>query len=321
MGVPAFFIPRLRLLMEDSCKVCTIRAMLEDTQPTDRMSRFQAVRAIPVQKRGRRWGCCLIFLLPFLVIAVYFFAPLRTNILLLGTDDSLERGSVGRTDTIILATVVPLQPYVGMLSIPRDLWVQIPNVGEQRINTAYFFAEANQPGAGAEAALETIRRNFDVPVRYYAALRMSELVFMVDALGGVDIQLPSPLGGLPAGTHHLTGEQALAFARDRSTSDDFGRMAGTQILLTAVMKKAIQPASWDNLPQFIPAVLQAVETNIPLWQLPRLSLAMSRAFITGVESRTITREMVTPFQTSQGAQVLAPNWEAIRPLLKEMFGR
>jgi polyisoprenyl-teichoic acid--peptidoglycan teichoic acid transferase len=306
--------------MEDSYKVFTIPAMLEDTQPVDRMSRFQPVRAVPVEKRRRRWGC-LIVLLPLLVIAAYFFAPLRTNILLLGTDDSLERGSIGRTDTIILTTIVPLKPYVGMLSIPRDLWVQVPNIGEQRINTAYFFAEANQPGSGSEAALKTIRDNFGVPVRYYAVIRMTELVFIVDALGGMDIELASPMGGYPAGVHRLTGPQALAFARDRSAGDDFGRMAGTQALLTAILKKAIQPASWGDMPQFIPAVLQAVETNIPVWQMPRLAVAMLRAYASGIDSRTITRDMVTPFQTSQGAQVLAPKWDAIRPVLKEMFGR
>lgn len=292
--------------------------MLEDTRPTDRMSRMQAVRAVPRQKRPKRWNW-LVF--AFLFIAAYFLAPLRTNILLLGTDASAERGGTGRTDTIILTTIVPLQPYIGMLSIPRDLWVPIPGVGEQRINTAYFFAEADQPGAGSEAVLQTIRQNFNVPVRYYALIRMTELIFLVDALGGVEIELAAPQGGLPAGTHHLNGLQALAFARDRSMGDDFGRMAGTQALLTAVIKKIIQPASWSRLPEILPPLFRAVETNLPAWQYPRLGLAMLRALLTGLDNRSITREMVIPFQTSQGAQVLAPNWEAIRPLMREMFGR
>lgn len=307
----------LTLLIMDSYSICTIFRMLEDTQPTQRMSQLQPVRTVPVKRREKLRGWLIILI----AIAVYFFAPLRTNILLLGTDDSPERGSAGRTDTIILASIVPLRPYVGMLSIPRDLWVQVPGVGEQRINVAYFYAEANQPGAGPEAALNTIRENFAVPVRYYIVIHMIELVSIVDALNGVDIQLESPTGGYPAGTHHLTGEQALAFARDRSTSDDFGRMLRAQILISAVLKKALHPASWQNLPTFIPSLFQAVDTNVPFWQWPRLSFAMLRAFITGIDSRTITRDMVNPLQTSQGAQVLAPNWDAIRPLLKEMFGR
>ena len=66
--------------------------------------------------------------------------------------------------------------------------------------------------------------------------------------------------------------------------------------------------------------LAPLRTNIPIWQWPRLLFALLRAFLFGIDSQTITRDMVAPFQTSQGAQVLAPNWEAINPLLKRMFG-
>jgi LCP family protein required for cell wall assembly len=260
----------------------------------------------------------LVFLI---LILFYFFAPLRTNLLLLGTDDSPERGAVGRTDTIILLTVVPLKPYVGMLSIPRDLWVMVPGVGEQRINTAYFFAESNQSGSGPRAAMQTIRENFGVSVRYYAVLHMAGLTSVVDSLGGVDIQLESAMGGFPVGVHHLNGSDALTFVRERSSSDDFSRMIRSQILIAAIIRKVLQPAQWITLPQFIYALTQVVDTNIPLWQWPRLLFAFLRAFFFGIDSQTITHEMVTPFQTSQGAQVLAPNWEQINPLLKNMFGR
>ena len=255
------------------------------------------------------------------LLLAYFIAPIRTNIVFLGTDDSPERGNLGRTDTIILASVVPLKPYLGLLSIPRDLWVDIPNVGEQRINTAYFFSEANQAGSGADAAMSTVEQNFDVPVHYYVLIHMQGLVSVIDALGGVDVTLEKPTGGLPAGTHHLDGYSALLFARDRSMGDDFGRMAGTQTLITALMKKTIQPASWLTLPQAALAFTQAVDTNIPLWQMPRLAFALIRVPLFGMDNRTITREMTTPFTTSQGAQVLSPNWDAIRPTIKEMFGR
>src|SRR5436190_11691879 len=99
--------------------------MNEITQPTHSMNRMQSVRAVPGarHRRKRTWFSILLFL-----ILVYFLAPLRTNFLLLGADDSPSRGSVGRTDTIMLITVVPLKPYIGVLSIPRDLWVQIPDV-------------------------------------------------------------------------------------------------------------------------------------------------------------------------------------------------
>lgn len=252
---------------------------------------------------------------------LYFLAPFRTNILLLGTDDSPERGAVGRTDTIILATIVPTRPYIGMLSIPRDLWVNVPEVGEQRINTAYFFAEAAKAGAGPAAALRTIHENFGIPVRYYAVIHMSGLVEAVDALGGVDIQLDTGTGGWPAGVHRLNGAQALDFVRERSGSDDFSRMMRTQTLVVSLSRKALQPENWIRIPGFILSLFQAVDTNLPLWQWPRMVFALARAPFSGIDSQVIARDMVIPFQTPAGAQVLAPNWDAIDPLLERMFGR
>ena len=292
--------------------------MLDATRPSQRLDRLQPVRALPAKPRRKKRRGMLLLLL---IVAAYFVAPLRTNILFLGTDASPERGSLGRTDTIILTTVVPFKPYIGLLSIPRDLWVQIPGVGEQRINTAYFYAESAQAGAGGKAAAQTVRENFGVPVRYYVIVHMGGLVSVVDSLGGVDVQLDRAMGGLPTGTHHLDGAAALAFVRNRNIGDDFGRMQGAQVMLSALTRRALQPSAWPDLPQFAFALAGTVQTNIPPWQAPRLLFALLRAPLFGFDSRTITRDMVTPFTTSQGAQVLLPNWDAFRPLLREMFGR
>jgi LCP family protein required for cell wall assembly len=261
----------------------------------------------------------LLFILPLLALAVYLFAPLRSNILILGVDGGLDRGDLGRTDTIILATISPLKPDVGMLSIPRDLWVAQPDGGENRINTAFFFAEADKPGSGARATGRVVYQNFGVPVHYSVVLRMDGVVGIVDSLGGVEISLDRPSAGYAAGVHRLNGTQALAFARNRSGGDDFGRMAQGQILLRGIMRELLKPAAWDNLPAFFVAVQDATDMDIPVWQWPRLGLAFLRAGPGGIDSRVIDREMVTPFTTSGGAQVLRPNWEAIKPLLEEMF--
>ena len=129
------------------------------------------------------------------------------------------------------------------------------------------------------------------------------------------------LDGFPAGPQHLNGSEALAFVRERSSSDDFNRMLRTQILFAAVLKKVLYPSNWLSLPRFVVSLTQVVQTNIPVWQWPRLLFALLRAFLAGMDSQTITREMVIPFQTSQGAQVLAPNWDVINPLLRRMFGQ
>jgi LCP family protein required for cell wall assembly len=302
--------------------------MNEVTRPNRSLGQYQHIQPLHTEdprrsSKHRRSLTVFWFLASVSLSLAYLFAPIRTNILLLGTDDSPERGAVGRTDTIILATVVPLQPYIGLLSIPRDLWVNVPGVGEQRINTAYFFAEAGSPGSGPRAAMQTVQANFGLPLHYHAVIHMQGLVSAVDALGGVDIWLPDSMGGLSAGTHHLDGLQALTFVRDRSTSDDFSRMERTQILITAGIGKTLQPQSWSALPRLAASLLMLIDTDIPVWQWPRLSLALLRSTLPGghgIQNSAITREMVTPFQTEAGAQVLAPNWPSIRPLLEEMFG-
>lgn len=309
-------------LINNSNKMSALEKTRPNKQIQPTLDEFQPIPIFHSQlnrmkrKSPARVGCGCVFVFLF----VYFLAPFRTNILVLGVDDSLDRGNLGRTDTIILTTVVPLWPYVGLLGIPRDLWVQVPNVGEQRINTAYFFAEANQAHTGAAAAVDTVRQNFGVSVGYYLVLHMSGLVDFVNALGGIDINLESPQGGLPAGTHHLDGAKALAFARERYGADDFSRMQQGQIVILAAARKAVQPANWLNLPGALWALGKVVDTNFPVWQWPRLGFAWVRALIFGVDSRTITRDMVTPFVTSGGAQVLAPNWDKINPLVIDMFG-
>ncbi|MEN8172558.1 MAG: LCP family protein, partial [Chloroflexota bacterium] len=266
----------------------------EKTQPTRVVPPPEILigdRALKAQKRKQRWRFLGIVLL--VLVLGYFLAPFRTNILVLGTDDSPERGQLGRTDTIILTTIIPLKPYVGALGIPRDLWVEIPGVGEQRINTAYFFAEAEQSGSGAGAAVETVRQNFGVTVDYHIVLHMFGMVDVIDALGGIDIVLDAPQGGFPAGTHHLDGIQALALVRERYSADDFSRMQQGQIVVLASLKKALNPQHWSRLPGVLIAVLQTIETDIPAWQTPRLGFALVRASLSGIDNRIIDREMIT----------------------------
>lgn len=294
--------------------------------PLGHLQRVRVQRRMPVRHHRRRLsGCCsgalAGFLILFLVLpAVYLLFPANTRILLLGVDRAPDGSFTGRTDTIMLLQVNPLQPRVALLSIPRDLWVPIPGVGENRINTAHFFAEANQPGSGPRATAQVIEANFGLSVHYYARVRFEGFQKVVDAMGGVTLDLKEPMGGLPAGRHHLNGAQALAFARDRKGTDDFFRMRQGQVILIATARQLLHPLTWPRLPMILAALFDSIDTNLPVWQWPRIGLALIRAGLDGMDHRTISREMVTPFTTDQGAQVLLPNWEAIRPMLQEMFG-
>ncbi len=271
-----------------------------------------------------RPGCLaglLAGLLLLFGLAVYLLIPFRTNLLLIGVDyiDPALTTNVARSDTIMLATVNPLRPSVGLLSIPRDLWVSIPGVGENRINTAHFYAEGQQPGSGPAALQQTIRQNFGVSAPYYVRVRFEGFREVVDALGGVDITLSEPAAGYPAGKHHLTGRKALAFVRERYSSDDFNRMSHGQLMIRALFRNLLNPLKWLRLPAVIRAGWQAIDTNLPAWLWPRLGFALLRAGPGGIDSRIVGREMVTPYTTPEGASVLLPNWELIRPMVDEMF--
>ncbi len=284
----------------------------------------------PAQTKKKSGGClnaagCFLIIastaLILLVIGAYFFLPFRTNILILGMDYAEPGSDLARTDTIILTTFLPHKPYIGMLSIPRDLWVNIPGVGENRINTAHFYAEAAQPGTGPQAAEQTVEYNFGVTVHYYVRVRFEGFRDVIDELGGVDLVLSEPMAGYSAGTHHLDGAQALAFVRDRANTDDFYRMQHGQIMLKALAQMLIRPATWSRIPDAIQAGLAATKTNVPIVLWPRLGFSLLRIGTDGVDNRIISRDMVLPFTTNQGAMVLAPQWNLINPLLLEMFGQ
>jgi polyisoprenyl-teichoic acid--peptidoglycan teichoic acid transferase len=281
-----------------------LRGSLSDYQPVPVDPYSAPVR--PQQKKRWRPGCgCFTVLLLAALLAGYVFFPLRTNIILMGIDDRTPGSAVGRSDTLVLLTFQPFKRYVGMLSIPRDLWVQIPGRGENRINTAHFFAEAAEPGSGPQAVKSVIQANFGVSAHYFVRARFDSFIQVIDTMGGVEIDLPEAMSGYPPGAHRLSGEQALAFVRDRLGADDFSRMRKGQILIRSLVASALSPGNWPHWPQMTQAVLQAVETDIPLYLWPKLGFAFLIASPDGVDARIIDREMVTPFRTDQGAQVLA----------------
>ena len=299
---------------------------VEDTQPTRPsigFDRFPTGPSIPRpgfrRKRRIPVGCLSLILALFILVAIYFLLPFRTDILILGTDSREPGNPLGRTDTMILTSIDPLRPKVAMLSVPRDLWVVIPGYGENRINTAYFFAEAEEPGKGIVSAIDTLDANFGVRMEYYALVEFSGIVQVVDAMGGIDIELPRAMSGYEEGVNHLDGTQALAFVRDRSGSDDFFRMERGQLFIRSLVEAFMNPLTWPRLPLVAAALPGVIETDLPAWHWPRIALALLRAGPDGIDGRTITREMASPYTTADGASVLLPNWDLILPMVAEMF--
>lgn len=219
----------------------------------------------------------------------------------------------------MLTSFMPLQRSVNLLSIPRDLWVKIPGVGENRINTAHFYAESQQPGSGPQAVIDTIEQNFDFKIDYYLRVRFEGFRDIVDAMGGVDITLDKPMAGYSPGSYHLNGRKALAFVRDRADSDDFFRMSNGQFMVKSMLRNLLNPLKWPRLPFVIKAFFDSIDTNIPLTTWPRLLITVALSGPNRINNYMITREMTTPYITDQGANVLLPKWDLIRLLIQEIF--
>jgi LCP family protein required for cell wall assembly len=254
------------------------------------------------------------------VLFLLFFTPFRINILLLGIDNRIEDNTaMGRSDTMILTTIPPVSPYLHMLSIPRDLWVDIPGHGQNRINTAHFFAEIAKPGSGPKAAAETVELNFKVPVQYTVRIKFDGFISVVDAMGGVTVDLPTDMSGYTAGKHHLDAKQALAFVRDRKGSDDLFRGMRSQIFIKAAIRQMANPLHWWRIPGVTLAMTQAITTDIPVYLWPRIGYSVLFSGVTGFDTNTLNHNMVHGWITNEGADVLLPNWDLINPLVDKLF--
>ena len=209
------------------------------------------------RRRGRLISIILFALLALLL--VYLFFPLGTQrAVLLGSDARADEAS--RSDTIL---VTAAGGNDGMLAVPRDTLLEIPGVGEDKVNAAF----AN---GGAELTVETLEGLLDRRIDNYVVLNFEGVGEIVDAMGGVTIDVeqqisPVELGGpaLSPGEQTLNGEEALTYVRYRGgPTADIGRAGRQQEFLQAVMSQALSPANLPRFPATAAAVLRNIETNM-----------------------------------------------------------
>jgi polyisoprenyl-teichoic acid--peptidoglycan teichoic acid transferase len=222
----------------------------------------------------------------------------RVNILLLGLDyadwDSPDRQGPPRSDTMILLSVDPVSKSAATISIPRDLWVEIPGmIRPNKINAAHRFGELyNLPGGGPALAAKTVEQILSVSIDYYARIDFSSFERIIDEIGGIEVDVPEeikvdPIGPnntvvLQPGKQLLDGPVSLAYARNRYTAgDDFDRARRQQQVMLAVRSRLLQ---FDRLPRTIlkaPALYRELDdgivTNLPFdkaiqlaWLIPQI---------------------------------------------------
>ena len=246
----------------------------------------------------------------------------RVNILLLGIDRRPEEYGPSRTDTMILLSVDPKENTAAMLSIPRDLWVMIPEYGESRINVAHFAGDVrNYPGGGPALAKRTVSEILGVPVHYYVRVDFVGFEQLIDAIGGITIELESPVPPFAVGVHHMDGETALKFARTRRGSDDFHRMAHQQKVLMAALERVRSldfPLSTTL--QMVSLVNDSIQTDLNLVEMVALATIANRIDENDIRRGLIDSSMTTTVVTAQGWMVEIPHWDVILPMVEELLG-
>lgn len=264
----------------------------------------------------------------------------RVNILLMGVDQRPGERGPSRTDTLIVVTINPATEQVGMLSIPRDLWVRIPGYEVfGKINTAYVVGEQNgYPGGGAALAKQTVSELIGYPVHYYVKVNFDGFRRLIDLIGGIDIYVPRDINDptfpddhygydplfIPAGQHHMNGDLALKYARTRHVDDDYGRARRQQQVLLAtkeqIMRADMLPSLILRLPQLMQTFADSVETDIPLDRIVTLANLARHLDLNNIQQLVIDRTLGEERNDPEIGYVLIPNRDAIRPLMDEMFG-
>jgi len=220
-------------------------------------------------------------------------APPVMNILAIGADTRGNNYDYGLADVIRLVRVDFVNPKVTILEIPRDLWVEIPDIADnlngqdhEKLNQAYLYGNpgmgyTDDPAQGPGLLARTLTLNFGTRIDHYAAVNMRTFEKMVNAVGGVDVTLPATVDGRTpddrnkrllflAGTHHLNGPQALTLARIR-IAGGFARAENQNRVLCALRDKLTSSGVVTQIPELIQAFQDAIQTDLSPEQLSQLA--------------------------------------------------
>ncbi len=260
------------------------------------------------------------------------------NVLVLGIDDRLYDPVDGppRTDTIILATMNPETKTAGLLSLPRDLWVEIPGLGPHKINQAYFFGESQAAkGGGAGLAMDTVEEFLDVEIPFYVQINFHTFIQLIDEIGGVKIDVPDRImvdlrkgnvKTLEPGVQTLPGDIALAYARARNTSGgDFDRAQRQQQILLGIFERLtdfdLMPSLINNAPSLYRSASDGVNTNLTLVQIAKLAQLAYGLPKENIRNLAIGHDHVVAGFSYSGMYILSPIPEEIEYLKGKLFSK
>lgn len=262
----------------------------------------------------------------------------RINILLLGSDTDQKFAGTYLAQTDIVITIDPKTKSVGMLSIPRDTWLNVPDHGMMKLDEAYSYG-------GVALSRATIHQDFGIYIDYYAWVGLDGFIKVINTVGGVDVDVlhpivddnyPDDIGNhghdifalkrlyLSPGPQHLSGPQALEYVRSRHADlvGDFGRSARQQQVLTQLKTKLASPAIISKVQELANDLNGYVKTDMQLNEVLELM-----NFARSLDQNKVKRVTLgTPYsslrdeKTSDGVKaVVILNCTLVQPLIAQMF--
>jgi LCP family protein required for cell wall assembly len=272
----------------------------------------------------------------------------RINILFVGLrgGDPIKGDCPFCTDTLILLTVDPITKTAGMLSIPRDLWVNIPGFGFSRINTAWTLGRGSKlPGGGPALTMKTISHFVGVPIEYYVQVDFDTFVDIVNLLGGVDVYNEETIVLDPmahgkdfpkvkitcCGMRHLDGRTALAYSRCRHIEQgcqdgDIGRARRQQKVIFGIRDKVLSPENFSSLlaqaPQLYNIFSEGIHTNLSLQDAMKLAVLARDISTEDIQNAVIDDSMLAFDNVILGgtnASIMKPLPDKIRLLRDQIF--
>lgn len=256
--------------------------------------------------------------------------PAVMNILAIGSDARGDHYLYGLADIIRLVRVDFVKARVAILEVPRDLWVEIPEISDHygitqgKLNQAYLYGNKglgyyDGPGEGPGLLARTLNLNFGARPDHYLAINMRTFEAVVDAIGGLDIYLPyeisvrskeNPKGfAIPEGQHHIDGETALWIARIRQYHT-FGRAENQNIVMCALRKKLLSPEVIPAIPELVRSFRSYVQTDFSPEQINQLACLATQMRGTDVVFASF------PIETFKGAKMYDPQLKATTSVLE-----
>ncbi|MBA4383787.1 MAG: hypothetical protein C0410_03555 [Anaerolinea sp.] len=250
----------------------------------------------------------------------------QVNILILGSDYRPNQGF--RTDVIMVLSLNPEKGTASLTSFPRDMYVDIPGVGMNRINAA-------QPYGGFSLTAATLKENFDITVDYYIMTNFTGFKGIIDTLGGINVNagaelydkcdLPQAVNKycyVSVGNNTMNGATALWYVRSRYSSSDFDRTRRAQEVMSAMFQKIMSLDALNRGAELYNLFVSSVETNLPVDKALQL-LPFSSQIVANpglVRRYAIGAANVTNYVVPEnGAMVLIPDPISIGEIIRQAF--